>query len=59
MTSWRTTLGGMLGAAGAALMALDAPTAKTIGVVLSALAFLIMGASARDNNVTSEQAGAK
>lgn len=57
--SWKTTLGGIMAASGpAAKMALP-PQWSWIGDALLAIGSLIIGASARDNGVTSEQSGAK
>ena len=59
MKSWKTTLGGVLGAIGAALVAMDDIFLKAAGSVLSAVGVLLLGLAARDNNVSSEDAGAK
>jgi hypothetical protein len=58
-TSWKTTLGGILMAGGPALKAILPDQWNWIGDALLALGGLIVGASARDNSVTSEEAGAK
>ena len=63
-SSWKTTLGGILSMIGAALQALpdNAPGAATLkpwSIFLVAVGASITGLAARDNNVTSEQAGAK
>lgn len=58
LTSWRTTLGGILLGIGVPLAATGTGIYKTIGVVLSSLGAIIMGISGRDNVVSSEQAGA-
>ena len=73
MKSWKTTLGGSITAAGAALIAV--PTMQTqfdtvkllpaewlkyfvlMGIVMTIAGPLIHGIFARDNNVTSEAAG--
>ena len=59
MKSWKTTVGGLLAALGAPLAASSDETTKQIGVVLAALGAIILGLSARDNTVTSEESGAK
>lgn len=65
MKSWKTTIAGIgaiLVAAGSALSALfdmDPQTVPDWGAVLSAIIAGIGLITARDNNVTSEQAGAK
>ena len=56
--SWRTTLCGALGAVGVYLVSLEDPW-HTIGMVLSSVATFMLGATARDDKVTSESAGAK
>lgn len=59
MKSWKTTLGGIVTAIGAFLIASEDANAKLIGGVLAAVGALLTGFTARDNSVTSEQAGAK
>lgn len=56
--SWRTTLGGVLLAIGAFFVTQDFDFAVIIGQVINALGALLLGGSARDNNVSSEEAGA-
>jgi hypothetical protein len=58
-SSWKTTLGGILMAGGPALKGMLPPQWDWIGDALIALGGLIVGASARDNSVTSEEAGAR
>lgn len=58
MKSWKTTLGGALGALGLAIVAIS-PEFKTIGLVIAAFGQFFNGLFGRDNNVTSEEAGAK
>jgi len=67
MTSWKTTVGGMCAAVGTALfgIALTLPEGddkkfwlSVIGTVLSAAGQALLGLSARDNNVSSEQVAA-
>jgi hypothetical protein len=58
MKSWKTTLGGiLLGASPLAKEALP-PKYSWISDALLAIGGLVLGASARDNKVSSEQAGA-
>lgn len=54
--SWKTTVGGLLAAVGIALRQhpKTAPYADPVEVV----GVILLGLAARDNNVTSEQAGA-
>lgn len=60
MKSWKTTLGGALGALGTYLVTVDDPAwLQIIGQVFIGLGMLVMGLSARDNGVTSKEAGAE
>ena len=59
MKSWKTTIGGILTAAGMFLEGNDAPVMSLIGKILSAGGVFLMGLSARDNSVSSEKAGVK
>jgi hypothetical protein len=64
MHSWKTTLGGALNAAGLAIVAFtQVETASKwltlSGLVMAAIGGALTGMTARDNNVTSERAGAK
>lgn len=59
MTSWKTTLAGAVGAVGAFLSTQSDHTLATIGQVVTGVATFLLGMFARDNNVTSEQAGLK
>lgn len=56
MKSWKTTVGGIIGAIGAYFIAQDGAMYDMIGAALEALAFFVIGVGARDNNVTSEEA---
>ena len=59
-TSWKSTLAGAITALGTYLSGLDDPEyLATIGKVLMAVGTFILGAVARDNSVSSEEAGAK
>lgn len=58
MKSWKTTLGGIIAAIGAAMLASDDHQLKLIGGVVAAVGALITGFTARDNDRTSEEVGA-
>lgn len=51
MKNWKTTVGGLLLAAGTGLQAMDEPY-KTIGVIMVAVGGALLGFSAKDYNVT-------
>jgi hypothetical protein len=59
-TSWKTTVGGIAGSLGTVIgtMAHDDVMRGVAGIV-GGIGILLLGLAARDNNVTSEQAGAK
>lgn len=57
MKSWKTTLGGLLLALGQ-VIAFPEPWGW-VNHALTAIGGLLMGTAARDNSVTSEEAGAK
>lgn len=57
MKSWKTTLGGILSGGGLAF-AQFFPQWSKWGMFASALGSVLLGIAARDNSVTSEQAGA-
>lgn len=57
MKSWKTTLGGVLAIIGLALR--KHPLTLPYSDMLEAIGIGLLGLSARDNNVTSESAGAK
>ena len=59
MTSWKTTVGGILLGVGVPLSTAGEGIYKTVGVILAAAGGLLVGISARDNNVKSESVGAK
>src|SRR3990167_1300977 len=59
-SSWRTSVFGILTALGLALIPLKDPAwLTTVGTILAAIGAAGAGMSARDNGVSSEQAGAK
>lgn len=55
--SWKTTLGGILSATGVGLKAAP-PSVSQWSDLVTILGTLLMGFAARDNNVSSEDAGA-
>ena len=57
-SSWRTTLGGFIGGGGL-IVAETFPQWAKWGHLAAALGALLTGVAARDNGVTSEQAGAQ
>lgn len=60
-SSWKTTLGGILVALGQGFQTVKpvGEMSDTIGQLTTLIGALVLGLSARDNAVTSEQAGAK
>ena len=58
MKSWKTTLGGALLGLSPIVKNALAPSQHWIADAMLALGGIILGGSARDNNVTSEQVGA-
>lgn len=57
--SWKTTVFGAVSALGVYLTTITDPSwVHVLGQVLTGLGTFLMGAVARDNNVTSEQANA-
>ena len=52
MKNWKTTLGGILAAIGLFLSNSENPTLKLIGQVIAPFGAFLMGAVAKDNNVT-------
>ena len=59
MKNWKTTLGGLLVGAGQFLPQMLPADWQWLGATLTGIGGVLLGASARDSNVTSEQAGAK
>jgi hypothetical protein len=59
MKSWKTSVGGILLSIGALLAGFGSEDLKAVGAALVALGGLLTGVSARDNGVSSEDAGAK
>lgn len=60
MKSWKTTLFGSVAALGAYLSTIHDPGwIAPLGQFMQAIGVFALGAVARDNSVTSEQAGAK
>jgi hypothetical protein len=59
MKSWKTTVFGAIGALGTFLITQDFAAAEIIGQILMGLSTFLLGLSARDNDVSSEDAGAK
>lgn len=59
MKSWKTTLAGAIGAIATFLAGQETPSLKLIGQILTGVSVTLLGLFARDNNVTSEDAGAK
>ena len=56
MKSWKTSLGGILAAIGIGLR--DNPKTAAYAPIVEGLGIVLIGISARDNKVSSEQAGA-
>jgi hypothetical protein len=64
MKSWKTTIGGIVTALGAALLAISTESnaphwLKMLGIGFSTFGPGLLGLAARDNNVSSEDAGIK
>jgi drug/metabolite transporter (DMT)-like permease len=55
--SWKTTLGGLLSSFGLLFSNSSDPKAHSVGVIAAAAGTLLIGASARDNKVSSEDVG--
>jgi hypothetical protein len=52
MKNWKTTIGGLVAAAGLSMQASDDQKVKMIGYVLAGIGTLFFGINAKDNNVT-------
>lgn len=60
MKSWKTTLAGALGALGTWMQnQADPAWLPFVGQILLGASMFLIGAFSRDNNVSSEKAGAK
>lgn len=59
MKSWKTTLGGTISSAGAALVGSSDHVLHLIGQALVIIGPMLLGLAARDNDKSSEQVGAK
>lgn len=59
MKSWKTTLGGILVAAGQLLTSILPPNYAWVSTTLTGLGALILGGFARDNKVSTAEARAK
>jgi len=59
-TSWKTTISGICGSIGTALMQVDDPAyISLIGNIMLALSLFMLGKTARDRGITSEDEGIK
>lgn len=59
MKSWKTTVFGIMAAAGTGLLAVKDPSwVATLGQIMAAIGAAGIGMSARDNDKSSEQVGA-
>lgn len=59
MKSWKTTLGGILLGIGTPLAGAGEGIYKTIGLILATIGGVLLGVTARDNKVSSEDVGVK
>jgi len=57
--SWKTSVGGVLGAIGTPLAAAGEGWVKTLGIMLASAAVLLIGHAARDKKVSSKDEGVK
>lgn len=59
MKSWKTTAAGAITALGVYLSSVDDPTLSNVGKFLAGVGSFLTGLFARDNGITSKQAGAE
>jgi hypothetical protein len=52
MKNWKTTLGGILSAAGIGMAGSGNGTMHIVGTIIASVGALLMGGAAKDNNVT-------
>lgn len=52
MKNWKTTVGGILSAAGIGLAGGGSGTLHIVGTILASVGALLMGGAAKDSNVT-------
>ncbi len=52
MINWKTSLGGLIAAAGMALMQSTDPIMHFVGMLLNGIGILFLGGTAKDSNVT-------
>lgn len=52
MKNWKTTLGGILAAAGASMQASEDHNIKLVGAIVGAIGLAFMGFNGKDHNVS-------
>ena len=52
--NWKTSLGGILAAAGTAMQASENSTVKLIGALIGGIGLILLGFVAKDHNVTGK-----